>query len=280
MVALLKRYRYCIIFLGILLFGLTSVLVFGDNRDDSSSKLNYDDWVLDWVENFDKQEIDTLIWSKIPRGKYAWNDMMSDDDRCFDLRNGCLILRGILNDNKSNDTSKYLTGGIYTKYKKSFSPGRFEFRVKINGAQGAWPALWLRPFKQGKNYPWDGEIDVVEHLNFDPYIYQTVHSYYITKLKQFNPKHSKKAQINIDEFNIYGVEITEDAVTFYVNGEKTFIYPNKELSQNKDQYPFFQDWFILVDMQLGGNWVGAIDEEDLPVEMEIDWIKHYKRVRK
>ena len=33
-------------------------------------------------------------------------------------------------------------------------------------------------------------------------------------------------------------------------------------------------------MQLGGNWVGAIDEEDLPVEMEIDWIKHYKRVRK
>ena len=63
-------------------------------------------------------------------------------------------------------------------------------------------------------------------------------------------------------------------------GEKTFIYPNKELSQNKDQYPFFQDWFILVDMQLGGNWVGAIDEEDLPVEMEIDWIKHYKRVRK
>ena len=90
MVALLKRYRYCIIFLGILLFGLTSVLVFGDNRDDSYSKLNYDDWVLDWVENFDKQEIDTLIWSKIPRGKYAWNDMMSDDDRCFDLRNGCL----------------------------------------------------------------------------------------------------------------------------------------------------------------------------------------------
>lgn len=86
-----------------MLFGLTSVLVFGDNRDDSYSKLNYDDWVLDWVENFDKQEIDTLIWSKIPRGKYAWNDMMSDDDRCFDLRNGCLILRGILNDNKSND---------------------------------------------------------------------------------------------------------------------------------------------------------------------------------
>jgi hypothetical protein len=26
-------------------------------------------------------------------------------------------------------------------------------------------------------------------------------------------------------------------------------------------------------MQLGGSWVGSIDQKDLPVEMEIDWVR-------
>ena len=28
-------------------------------------------------------------------------------------------------------------------------------------------------------------------------------------------------------------------------------------------------------MQLGGSWVGAVDPSQLPVTMEIDWVKHY-----
>jgi hypothetical protein len=30
-------------------------------------------------------------------------------------------------------------------------------------------------------------------------------------------------------------------------------------------------------MQLGGSWVGAVDPEDLPVEMEIDWVRFYQK---
>ena len=26
-------------------------------------------------------------------------------------------------------------------------------------------------------------------------------------------------------------------------------------------------------MQLGGSWVGAVDPKDLPVEMEVDWVR-------
>ena len=28
-------------------------------------------------------------------------------------------------------------------------------------------------------------------------------------------------------------------------------------------------------MQLGGQWVGDVDPNDLPVEMEIDWVRYY-----
>ena len=36
----------------------------------------------------------------------------------------------------------------------------------------------------------------------------------------------------------------------------------------------------LIDMQLGGSWVGAVDPSRLPVEMEIDWVKHYQPRKK
>jgi hypothetical protein len=30
-------------------------------------------------------------------------------------------------------------------------------------------------------------------------------------------------------------------------------------------------------MQLGGAWVGSVDPDDLPVEMEIDWVRNWVR---
>jgi hypothetical protein len=30
-------------------------------------------------------------------------------------------------------------------------------------------------------------------------------------------------------------------------------------------------------MQLGGSWVGKVHAEELPVEMQIDWVKYYKK---
>jgi hypothetical protein len=31
----------------------------------------------------------------------------------------------------------------------------------------------------------------------------------------------------------------------------------------------------MIDMQLGGNWVGDVDESTLPCKMYVDWVKYY-----
>ena len=36
--------------------------------------------------------------------------------------------------------------------------------------------------------------------------------------------------------------------------------------------------YILIDMQIEGGWVGKADPADLPVKMEIDWVKHYVKL--
>lgn len=228
-----------------------------------------------WEENFNQPDhFDTAVWSKIPRGGSDWDRHMSDFDSCYAMRNGKLILRGIRNTSVLSDTSRYLTGGLWTKDKKGFGFGRLEIRAKLNAARGAWPAFWL--LGQGRKYPDGGEIDIMEHLNGDSIAYQTVHSYYTITLNiKNNPPHGGIGKINLNEFNTYAVEKYPDSVVLYVNGNKTLSYPRIQ-TDKKDQFPYAEgDHFLLLDMQLGGSWVGEINPADLPVEMEIDWVKFY-----
>jgi beta-glucanase (GH16 family) len=185
---------------------------------------NQPQWQLVWEENFNGVELDTTVWSMIPRGKPDWQNTMSMDERCYELRDGQLILRGIINEDLQKDSSPYLTGGVWTKNKKSFVRGRVEIRAKLEGAQGAWPAIWMLPYEIEK-YAWPegGEVDIMERLNYDTFVYQTVHSHYTYHLKEDkNPPNGTTASIHPNDFNVYGVDFWPDSLVFHVNGVKTY----------------------------------------------------------
>ena len=134
-----------------------------------------DQWTLVWEDNFDqKTGFDPQVWSKIPRGKSDWNNYMTDFDSCFDMRDGNMVLRGIINYSQPNDTAPYLTGGIYTKGKKAFSNGRLEIRAKLNGARGEWPAIWMLPVDAP--WPMGGEIDIMEQVSLEKVAWHTRHN--------------------------------------------------------------------------------------------------------
>ena len=228
---------------------------------------------LVWEENFDT--LDSSRWSKIPRGRSDWNRHMSDFEGCYALRNGMLVLRGLNNTYLPDDTSRFLTGGVYTKDKVGFGEGRLEIRAKLGAATGAWPAFWL--LGQGRKYPQGGEIDIMERLNYDDFAYQTVHSHYTIDLKIKDPPNAGKGKIIADDFNVYAVEKYRDSLVFYINDKRTFAYPRIE-TDKKDQFPYAEgDHYLLLDMQLGGSWVGRVNPAELPVEMEIDWVRFYRR---
>lgn len=231
---------------------------------------------LIWEENFNWEQsgIDQTRWSKIPRGTSDWNRHMSSDPSLYAFKDGRLVLKGKVNDDKLKDTARFITGGVYTKDKIYFGLGRWEIRAKLNGAQGAWPAFWLLP--HDGQWPGGGEIDIMERLNFDSIAYQTVHSHYTHVLNQkTNPKQGGIGKIDPNGFNVYAVEIYADSLVFFINDKKTFSYP-KINTDKEGQFPFDKhQYYLLLDMQLGGSWVGAVKPEDLPVEMEIDWVRFY-----
>lgn len=242
-----------------------------------SDRKSSDGWTLVWEENFDGLEYDESVWTKIPRGTAHWNDQMSLNDACFEMRDGKLVLKGIVNPDVKTDTMPYITGGLYTKGKQSFHRGRIEVKAKMQDARGAWPAIWLMPSDTCQAWPYGGEIDIMERLNADSIAYQTVHSHYTYNLKiGDNPPQGSSGPIDPADFNVYALEMYQDSLVFFINDKRTFCYPRIE-TDKEGQFPFDQPYYLKIDMQLGGSWVGPVHMEDLPVEMEVDWVRFYQK---
>ena len=150
-----------------------------------------------------------------------------------------------------------------------------KINAKLNGATGAWPAFWLLP--QEGQWPMGGEIDIMERLNYDNIAYQTVHSHYTYDLGfKTTPPQGSTGPIHPEAYNVYAVEMYADSLCFFINDQHTFTYPRIETDQ-EGQFPFHQPFYLLLDMQLGGSWVGAVDPTELPVEMSIDWVRFYQK---
>ena len=258
----------------ILLFSCIAIATLLSTANASSPK-----WVLEWEDNFEGTEPNPEIWSRINRGKADWCNYMTKADTCYDMRDGNLVLRGIAAYEGCNDSVPYLTGGIYTKDKKGFGYGRLEIKAKLQGAKGAWPAIWLLPYKNHKrgNWPMGGEIDIMERLNYDSIAYQTIHTNYTYNLNKKDPKPGSIGPINPEDYNVYAVEIYPDSISFFIHDRHTFTYPRINADE-EGQFPFNDgDYYLLIDMQLGGSWVGEVDPADLPVEMLVESVKFFRK---
>lgn len=234
-------------------------------------------WQLVWQEEFSGPSLDTAKWTRIQPNKADWGRHMTDKGICYDMSGGLLYLKGMVNPDTSVDKRPFLTGGIWSKGKFAFQYGMVEIRAKLECAQGAWPAMWMlaETDKYG-GYPKNGEIDIMEHLNYDSIIYQTIHSYYTLTLKKKDvPPHHGTAPFKRDDFNVFGLKWYPDKIVYVLNGKETFTYPRLK-NVDPSQWPFDQPFYLLIDQQLGGSWVGKVDPETLPVNMIVDWVRVYQ----
>jgi hypothetical protein len=73
------------------------------------------------------------------------------------------------------------------------------------------------------------------------------------------------------------IEVDANNVYIYTNGNLVLKYPRFLTPDGMEQYPYYKRWYLLLDMQLGGDWVGPIDPKDLPVEVWVDWVRYYEK---
>lgn len=231
-------------------------------------------WDLVWRDEFDGNRIDNTKWSPCERGPSDWNDTMSSNPKCFTIGGGILRLNGFANPDKSKDPVDFLTGGVTSKGKFTIQHGKVVIRARFKSARGAWPALWMLGARGG--WPHNGEIDIMEHLNHDGFVHQTIHSHWANNIdkKKSIPK-TKTSPVARDDWNTYGVEWDKDRITFTVNTRPTFVYPRAP-EHGPEQWPFDGPFYLIFSMQIGGKWVGKEDPAEYPAWMDIDWVRVYQ----
>ena len=235
-------------------------------------------YALIWNDEFNSGKLDTEVWSKINRSRADWAVHMSPHDTLYGFEKGDLVLRGMVNDFLSTDKAPFLTGGVWSRHKKSFGFGRLEIRAKFDVALGFWPAIWMLPqVNQSLNWPYSGEIDIMEHFRDNPYVNHTVHSHYTYNLgKRNRPPQVAYQNYNEGDYNTYGVERFQDSLVFFVNGKRTFNYPRFRKGVD-GQFPYSQhDYYLILDAQLGNDGSPSIDQTKLPVELRIDYVRYYE----
>lgn len=158
---------------------------------------------------------------------------------------------------------------------------RIEVRAKLPSGTGTWPAIWMLPtdWVYG-DWPASGEIDIMEHVGYDPdVIVQSIHTAKTHGGAASN--HSVRVPGVREDFHTYGVEWLPDRIIFSIDGEQTYTYEKPDTAEGdraRDTWPFDQRMHLLLNLAFGGTWGGSmgIDEGCLPARFEVDSVRVYQ----
>lgn len=260
-----------------------------------------DEWKLVWSEEFNSDgPYNREVWEAeqgfVRNHEAQW--YQEDNAR---QENGCLVIEA-RKERRSNPTYKtegrrdwrserefieYTSSSLTTRRSFSFLYGRLEVRAKIPTGGGAWPAIWLL----GKDMPWPscGEIDVMEYYRIKdvPHIlanaawgnnqqYSAVWDSKAIPFSHFTEKDLQWAE----KFHIWRMDWNAESIRIYLDDELLNEIPlsqtvNGSIGQHLN--PFMRPQYLLLNLAIGGDNGGQIDDGAMPMRYEIDYVRVYQQ---
>lgn len=164
----------------------------------------------------------------------------------------------------------FTSARLLSKDKFSFKYGIVEVRAKLPAGVGTWPAIW----SLGNNFPtagWPvcGEMDIMEHVGRDlNEIYGTLH--YPGRSGGTADGNSRLISNATTAFHIYSLEWSSSIIKIFVDGDLIHSVINS------GSIPFNQNFFLILNVAMGGNFAGPVDPVFTSAAMEVDYIRVYQ----
>ncbi|MDQ3279697.1 MAG: glycoside hydrolase family 16 protein [Bacteroidota bacterium] len=173
----------------------------------------------------------------------------------------------------------YTSARLVTKNKGDFLYGRVEVRAKLPSGRGTWPAIWMLPTDWAYGgWPASGEIDIMEHVGYDPArVLFSVHTEAYNHVKGTQKSGEKNISTAMTDFHLYRVDWTPDSIRGYFDNEQVFSFANEQ--KGSATWPFDKRFHILLNLAIGGNWGGqkGVDDAIFPATFEIDYVRVYRK---
>ena len=183
-----------------------------------------------------------------------------------------------------------------------FTYGYIEDSLKMPKGEGVWPAFWLMPDKSVYGgWPNSGELDIMEYSpsKNGTETYATYHRAYESG-GHFYKNMGRKSFADVDTaFHRYGMLWTEQYIYNYYDGEYIGCYMNpmkpkdkfctgktftgydeetgvSEVSWYNCMWPYDKDFYVILNLAMGGDLGGDIDPSLTETQYEIDYVRVYK----
>ena len=233
---------------------------------------------LVWSDEFDADGMpDSEKWAYDVGGNGWGNNELQyyteEDSDNVEVKDGHLIITA--RQEKFGD-NPYTSAKLVTQGKAEWQYGRIVVSARLPEGKGTWPAIWMLPDVEKLDWPEDGEIDIMEHVGYDPgVVHGTVHT------DAYNHRKGTQVgeQVQVPDFNTafheYAIEWTPEEIRWYLDGEQYHSFQNEG---NEAAWPFDKPFYLILNLAVGGDWGGTegVDPDIWPQSMEVDYVRVYK----
>lgn len=182
----------------------------------------------------------------------------------------------------AGDGASWTSGRLVTRNIYENKYGCIEMRAKISEAAGVWPAFWMLRHDiydaGGSGWPVGGEIDIMESSTRvwgAGKVYGTLHC-----LGGYGggPIWSQGMQLTDLEntWHTYAIVWNENGtISWYYDANLLGTYTAND-KNNNDVWPYDENFYIILNLAVGGGLGGAIDPNLSNATMEVDYVRWYQ----
>ncbi|OXA90444.1 family 16 glycosylhydrolase [Flavobacterium hercynium] len=247
---------------------------------------------LIWADEFNGTTIDGTKWQSISgNGCPSLCGFGNAEAQRYDPNQATIVKEG--NNSYLNIQAKYepnaqfpqqpyASAKLTTEGKYAIKYGRIEARMKLSSGMGAWPAFWMLPAGGIGNWPYTGEIDIMEAKHRNPKsVDGTIHydggGYHYTGRSYTSPTDLSS------DFHVYAVEWAPNSIKWFIDGNLFHTAtPNTTVNGG---WPFNDnEFYIILNLAVGSlgtpytsvNGAGVAPVPgDFPAKLQVDYVRVY-----
>jgi beta-glucanase (GH16 family) len=241
-----------------------------------STPTSYANLKLLWSDEFDGTGLNEKFWNYELGNNKGWgnNELQSYEIGNTTVKDGYLIIQA------KNESGNYTSSRLTTQNKFNFKYGRVDIRAALPKGQGIWPAFWML----GKNIPqvsWPkcGEIDIMEMVGgttgngSDKTTYGTPHWDNNGQHAQAGGSTKLSSGIFNDEFHVFSIVWDAKKIVWYLDDKQFHVIDTTPAGLSE----FQEEYFLLVNLAVGGDWPGKPDGTTLfPQYLIVDYIRVFQ----
>lgn len=172
---------------------------------------------------------------------------------------------------------KYTSARLFTKGIAAWTYGFFEIRAKLPCGVGTWPAIWTLPEDPDVVWPNGGEIDIMEHVGFEPgVVHHSIHTRAFNFTRGTQKTGKSKLATACDAMHRYQLLWTPQFILMGIDDAPIFAF--RKDRDDPARWPFDKPHHLLLNIAVGGVWGGqkGVRADAFPARMEVDHVRIYQ----